>query len=43
MIFSVSPVVLEFEAVYLENLPSAECYEKSYMHRDFVTHVAVAK
>ncbi|PIK48409.1 putative peptidylprolyl isomerase domain and WD repeat-containing protein 1-like [Apostichopus japonicus] len=35
--------VLEFEAVYLENLPSAECYEKSYMHRDFVTHVAVAK
>lgn len=24
-------------------LPSAELYEKSYMHRDFVTHVAISK
>lgn len=35
--------VLEFEDIYLENLPSAESYEKSYMHRDLITHVAVTK
>lgn len=35
--------VLEYEKLYLENLPSAECYEKSYMHRDVVTHVVVTK
>ncbi|KAJ8305534.1 hypothetical protein KUTeg_016079 [Tegillarca granosa] len=35
--------VLEYEQVYLNNLPNAESYEKSYMHRDVVTHVAVAK
>ncbi|XP_071799440.1 peptidylprolyl isomerase domain and WD repeat-containing protein 1-like [Asterias amurensis] len=34
---------LEFEDIYLSNLPSAELYEKSYMHRDTVTHVAVSK
>lgn len=34
---------LEFEEVYLKNLPSAEMYERSYMHRDVVTHVAVSK
>ncbi|GJP80886.1 hypothetical protein CLOP_g11085 [Closterium sp. NIES-67] len=33
---------LEFERVYLDALPSAEMYEKSYMHRDWVTHVAVS-
>ena len=33
--------VLEFERVYLESLPAAEMYEKSYMHRDVVTHVTV--
>lgn len=27
----------------MENLPSAEQYEHSYMHRDTVTHVAVAR
>jgi peptidylprolyl isomerase domain and WD repeat-containing protein 1 len=27
----------------MENLPSAEQYEHSYMHRDIVTHVAVAR
>lgn len=27
--------------VFCDNLPSAACYEKSYMHRDAVTHVAV--
>ena len=26
---------------YLENLPSGENYEKSFMHRDVVTHVMV--
>ncbi|XP_065069889.1 peptidylprolyl isomerase domain and WD repeat-containing protein 1-like [Rhopilema esculentum] len=31
--------VLEFENVYLNNLPCAESYERSYMHRDHVTHV----
>ncbi|XP_023222457.1 peptidylprolyl isomerase domain and WD repeat-containing protein 1-like [Centruroides sculpturatus] len=35
--------VLEYEHVYLDNLPSAEAYEKSYMHRDIVTHVLVTK
>ncbi|XP_031622174.1 peptidylprolyl isomerase domain and WD repeat-containing protein 1 [Contarinia nasturtii] len=35
--------VLEYEKLYLENLPDAECYEKSYMHRDVITHVVVTK
>ncbi|CAH1775450.1 unnamed protein product [Owenia fusiformis] len=35
--------VLEYEKVYLDNLPNAESYEKSYMHRDTITHVAVTK
>ena len=34
--------VLEHEAMYLEALPCAQMYERSYMHRDAVTHVAVA-
>lgn len=29
--------------IYLDNLPSAEQYEKSFMHRDVVTHIAVAR
>mmetsp|Transcript_7219 Transcript_7219/g.26559 ORF Transcript_7219/g.26559 Transcript_7219/m.26559 type:complete len:683 (-) Transcript_7219:1570-3618(-) len=33
---------LKFESVYLENLPCADMYEKSYMHRDTICHVAVA-
>lgn len=36
-------VVLEYEKLYVENLPDAECYEKSYMHRDVITHVVVTK
>ena len=32
---------LPFESVYLDSLPCAAMYEKSYMHRDFVTFVAV--
>ncbi|CAG2209963.1 PPWD1 [Mytilus edulis] len=35
--------VLEFEKVYLDNLPSAQYYEKSFMHRDVITHLAVSK
>lgn len=31
--------VLEHEHVYLDALPSSQMYEKSYMHRDVVTHV----
>jgi peptidylprolyl isomerase domain and WD repeat-containing protein 1 len=34
---------LAFQKLYLAMLPSAERYEKSYMHRDVVTHVAVSK
>ena len=34
--------VLDFAERYLEQLPSAAMYERSYMHRDVVTHVAVA-
>ncbi|CAL0321970.1 unnamed protein product [Lupinus luteus] len=33
---------LQFEQAYLDTLPSANMYEKSYMHRDVVTHVAVS-
>ncbi|ELW56954.1 Peptidylprolyl isomerase domain and WD repeat-containing protein 1 [Tupaia chinensis] len=29
----------EFERVYLDNLPSASMYERSYVHRDAITHV----
>lgn len=31
---------LEFEEAYLRAIPSAEAYEKSFMHRDVVSHVA---
>ncbi|TYZ68174.1 hypothetical protein PybrP1_000977 [[Pythium] brassicae (nom. inval.)] len=36
------PKTLAFEAAYVANLPSAAMYERSYMHRDVVTHVVVA-
>ncbi len=36
-------LVLEYEEVYLDSLPNAEYYERSFMHRETVTHVAVAK
>lgn len=35
--------VLEYEKLYLDNLPDTECYEKSYMHRDIITHVVATK
>lgn len=34
--------VLQFEQQYLDALPCAQMYEKSYMHRDTVTHVVVS-
>jgi len=34
---------LKHEPLYLENLPSAESYERSYMHRDVITHIVVTK
>jgi peptidylprolyl isomerase domain and WD repeat-containing protein 1 len=36
------PKVLEFEKLYLDELPDAHNYEKSFMHRDVVTFVRVA-
>ncbi|KAL0869555.1 hypothetical protein ABMA27_005821 [Loxostege sticticalis] len=35
--------VLEFESLYIENLPNSETYERSYMHRDVVSHIIVTK
>jgi peptidylprolyl isomerase domain and WD repeat-containing protein 1 len=34
---------LKFEAVYMDELPSADFYEHSFMHRDVVTHIACSK
>jgi len=34
--------ILEHESVYLDALPSASMYERSFMHRDTVTHVVFA-
>jgi len=34
---------LKHELLYLDNLPSAESYERSYMHRDVITHIVVTK
>ncbi|KAI3844892.1 hypothetical protein MKX03_008323 [Papaver bracteatum] len=34
---------LQFEQTYLDSLPSANMYEKSFMHRDVITHVAVSQ
>lgn len=35
--------VLPYEKIYLDNIPSAESYEQSYMHRDVISHVFVTK
>ena len=34
---------LPFEKTYIDSLPSATMYERSFMHRDLVTHISVAK
>ncbi|KAF9596982.1 hypothetical protein IFM89_014696 [Coptis chinensis] len=33
---------LQFEQAFLDSLPWANMYEKSYMHRDVVTHVSIS-
>ena len=35
--------ILPFEKTYIDSLPSATMYERSFMHRDLVTHISVAK
>ena len=35
--------VLAFEKTYIDSLPCAQQYERSFMHRDLVTHISVAK
>ncbi len=35
--------IVKFEKLYLDLLPSAELYERSYMHRDVVSHIVVTK
>lgn len=35
--------VLPFEKLFLDRLPNADMYETSFMHRDNVSHVVVAK
>lgn len=35
--------ILKHEDVYIRNLPSCEAYEKSYMHRDVITHVCITR
>lgn len=33
---------LEFEEIYLKQLPCSESYEKSYMHKENISHVISA-
>lgn len=35
--------VLEFEAAHLDSLPSAQMYERSFMHRDNLSQVEAAQ
>ncbi|XP_022710991.1 peptidylprolyl isomerase domain and WD repeat-containing protein 1-like [Varroa jacobsoni] len=35
--------ILHLEKVFVDKLPSSELFEKSYMHRDTVTHVVVTR
>ncbi len=37
------PKVLPHEKMYLDAMPDGEMYERSYMHRDVVTHLLVTK
>ena len=32
---------IKFEHLFIDNLPSIESYERSYMHRDVITHILV--
>ncbi len=33
----------EFQRLFLDNLPSAQMYERSFMHRDVVSHVITTR
>uniref|UniRef100_H2YC09 peptidylprolyl isomerase n=1 Tax=Ciona savignyi TaxID=51511 RepID=H2YC09_CIOSA len=35
--------VLPYEQMYLDNMPDSDRYERSFMHRDTLTHVCVTK
>ncbi|KAA0183500.1 Peptidylprolyl isomerase domain and WD repeat-containing protein 1 [Fasciolopsis buskii] len=35
--------ILRNEAIYLRNIPTAQYYEVSYMHRNVITHIAYSK
>lgn len=35
--------LLRHEQIHLENIPNCDTYERSYMHRDYVSHVLVTK
>lgn len=41
MVFLISSLVLEFEHEYIQRLPIAQAYERSYSHVGFVTHTVV--
>lgn len=34
---------LKFESTYLRSIPAATQYEKSFMHRDVITHVVASQ
>uniref|UniRef100_A0A1B6DR82 peptidylprolyl isomerase n=1 Tax=Clastoptera arizonana TaxID=38151 RepID=A0A1B6DR82_9HEMI len=35
--------VLKYESLYLSYLPNSESYERSFMHRDVITHILITK
>lgn len=35
--------ILKYEDTYLQSIPAASQYEKSFMHRDVITHVIATK
>lgn len=41
--FLVGYIALPHEQLYISRMPSAEMYEKSYMHRDAINFVAVTR
>jgi len=43
IVISFFNLVLKHEHLYLENLPTCDTYEKSYMHRDVITHILITK
>ncbi len=41
--FIIIKIVLEHETLYTDALPSASMYERSFMHRDVLTHAVVTR